>query len=66
MVFVAKLLTSGILFSISESFAFLTRLPTSGIYLSNSVLSFWYLVFNTKLLVLILFTFATNLLSTAF
>ena len=59
-VFVAKLLTSGILFSNSVSF-FLTKLVTSGIFFSNSVLSVWYLVFKTKSLVSILFTFAANL-----
>ena len=61
VVFVAKLLISGILFSNSTSFVFLTRLLVSGILFSNSVLSVFYLVFNTKSLVLILSTFATNL-----
>ena len=62
----AKLPTSGILFSNSVNFVFLTRLLTSGILFSNSVLSVLYLVFNTKSLVSILFTFATNLSYTAF
>ena len=43
-VFVAKLLTSGILFSDSVSFVFLTKLVAAGIFSSNSDLSAWYLV----------------------
>ena len=62
-VFVAKLLTSGILFSDSVSFVSLTKLHT-GILFSNSVLS--VLVFHTKSLASTLFTFATNLSDTVF
>ena len=63
--FVAKLLTSGILFSNSVSFAFLTKLVTLGIFfLILFCLS--GIQFLTKSLILILFTFATNLSQTAF
>ena len=48
------------------SLAFLTRLLTSGICFSNFVLSVQYLVFNTKSLVSILFTFVANLSYTVF
>ena len=65
-VFATKLLTSGILFSKSVSFAFLIRLITSGIFFCNYFLSVRYLVFNTKSLVSILFTFSTNLSYAAF
>ena len=58
--FVAKLLTSGILFLNSVSFASLAKSVTSGIFFSNSDLSVSYLVFKTKSLVSILFTFATS------
>ena len=46
--------------------SFLTRPLVSGILFFNSVLSMLYLVFNTKSLVSILSTFATNLLYTFF
>ena len=59
---VAKLLTSGILFSDSVSFVFLTKSVTSGFFFSNSALSIWYLVFKANSLVSTLFTLATNLL----
>ena len=65
-VFGAKLLTSGILFSNSVRFAFLTKSVTLEIYFSNSNLSVSYLVFNTKSLVSISSTFATNLSYTVF
>ena len=45
---------------------FLTRPLVSGILFSNSVLSVLYLVFNTKSLLSILSTIATNLLYTVF
>ena len=48
------------------SFAFLTKSVTLGNLFSGSVLSVFYLVFNTKSLVSILFTFATNLSYTVF
>ena len=72
-VFVAKLVTSGILFS---TVVFIAKPLTSGISpsldfsiviyffvicFSHSVLSMLYLVFNTKSLVSILSTFATSL-----
>ena len=60
-VFVAKPLISGILFSYSVSFVSLTKSVTSGIFCSSSVLSLYYLVFKTNVLLSILFTFATNL-----
>ena len=71
--FVAKLLTSGILPSISVTFVlksvfFLTKLVTSGIFLSilsvlssKSHLSFSHLVLETKFVLSIPFTLATNL-----
>ena len=59
-VFVAKSLILGIFFSNSVSFAFLTKSVIIGIFIYNSVLSVLYLVFNTKSLVSILFTLATN------
>ena len=65
-VFVSKLLTSGILFSNSVSYAFLIKSVTSRIFFSNSVLSVLYIVFKTKSLVSILFTFAANLSYTVF
>ena len=43
------------------SFVFLTKLVTSGTFSSNSVLSVWYSVYKTKVLVSILFTFAASL-----
>ena len=63
MGFVAKLLTSGILSSISVilTSVFLTRLLAFGILFYISDLSVSYLVFKTNLLVSILFTLATNL-----
>ena len=69
-VFVAKLLTSGILPSIAVILVlqsvFLTRPLALGIFFSNSVLFSFYLVssyfvFKTDVLVSILFTLATNL-----
>ena len=48
------------------SFVFLIKLVTSGIFLSNSVLSVWYSVFKTKSLLSKLFTFAGNLSYTVF
>ena len=65
-VFITKLLTYEILFSNSVSFVFLTKSVTSGFFFPNYFLSVWYLVFKTKLLVSLLFTFASNLLYTAF
>ena len=47
-VFVARLLTSGILSSNSASFIFLTNSVTSGIFFSNFVLSVWYLIIKTR------------------
>ena len=63
MGFVAKLLTSGILSSISVilTSVFLTRLLAFGILFYISDFSVSYLVFKTNLLVSILFTLATNL-----
>ena len=63
MSFVAKLLTFGILSSISVilTSVFLTRLLAFGILFYISDLSVSYLVFKTNLLVSILFTLATNL-----
>ena len=70
VVFVAKLLISRILPSVSETLVllsvFLTRLLVSGIFFSNSVISVWYLVFKTKPLVSIAFTLAINLSYTVF
>ena len=63
-VFVAKLLTSGNLFSNSVIFVFLTRLLTSGIFFSSFVSII--LVFDKKSQVSILSTFATNLSRTVF
>ena len=60
-VFVDKLPTSGILFSNSVSFAFFTKSVTSGIFVLNSALSSCHLVFKTKSLLSILFTFAASL-----
>ena len=69
-VFVAKLLTSRILFSNSVILVLylvnLTRPLVSGILFSNSVLSVFYLVFNTNSLVSILSTLATNVSYTVF
>ena len=69
-VFVAKLLTSGILPSISlileSQSVFLARPLVSGILFSNSDLSVSYLVFKTNPLVSILFTLLTNLSYTSF
>ena len=50
------------LFSNSVSFLFLTKSVASGNFVSNSAMSVWYLVFKTKSLVSILFTFAARLL----
>ena len=57
---------SSILLSTVVSVVFVARLLVSGILFSYSALSLSYLVFNTKPLVSILSTFATNLLYTAF
>ena len=69
-VFVAKLLISGILPSISVILVlqsvFLTRPLVPGILFSNSDLSASYLVFKTNPLVSMLSTLATNLLYTVF
>ena len=70
VVFVAKLVTSGILRSISAILVllsvFLTRPLVSEILFFNSDLSALYLVFTTNPLVLILSSLATNLLYTSF
>ena len=47
------------------SFVFLAKSGRSGISFSNSVLSVWYVVFKTKSLISILFTFAASLSYTA-
>ena len=64
-VFAAKPLISGILFSNSVS-CFFNKISQIRIFLKNSVLSVWYLVFETNELVSILFTFAANLSCTVF
>ena len=64
-VFIAKLVISGILFSLSVTLVllsvFLTRPLISGILFSNSDFSVSYLVFKTNALVSILFTLVTIL-----
>ena len=48
------------------SFVLFTKSVRSGIFFSKSVLSVWYLLFKTKSLVSILFTFAANLSYTVY
>ena len=59
-VFVARLFVSGILFYTVVNAVFVARLLVLGIFFPNSALSVSFLVFNTKSLVSILSTFATN------
>ena len=64
--FVARLLVSGILFFIVVNAVYVAKMLILGIVFSNSALSVLYLVFNTKSLVSILSTFATDLLYAVF